>query len=129
MSGEPPTADRAAAGTGAHAAPAPLPPPGRRRRWRPHSLKGSLLLWLVPGLMLIMGASVLWSLQYLRTQVDIAHDRALIGALRAIDYNTSTASGGLAVEQPYLLLEFFELTVEGTVYFRCLLYTSDAADE
>ncbi|WP_233597889.1 sensor histidine kinase [Comamonas sp. BIGb0124] len=68
--------------------------------------------------MLIMGASVLWSLQYLRTQVDIAHDRALIGALRAIDYNTSTASGGLAVEQPYLLLEFFELTVEGTVYFR-----------
>lgn len=87
-------------------------------RWLPRSLKGALLLWLVPGLLLIMGGSLLWSTHYLRTQVDVAHDRALVGALRAIDYNTSTASGGLSVEQPYLLLEFFELTVDGSVYFR-----------
>ncbi|MFT4192154.1 MAG: sensor histidine kinase N-terminal domain-containing protein [Comamonas sp.] len=93
----------------------PLPWP--RPRW-PRSLKGALLLWLVPGLLLTMGGSLLWSTHYLRTQVDAAHDRALAGALRAIDYNTSTASGGLAVEQPYLLLEFFELTVDGRVYFR-----------
>lgn len=86
--------------------------------WSARSLKGGLLLWLVPGLLLVMGGSLLWSTHFLRTQVDKAHDRALIGALRAISYNTSTASGGLAVEQPYLLLEFFELTVNGTVYFR-----------
>lgn len=91
-------------------------PWGRSRL--PRSLKGALLLWLVPGLLLIMGGSLLWSTHFLRTQVDAAHDRALVGALRAIDYNISTRSGGLSVEQPYLLLEFFELTVDGSVYFR-----------
>lgn len=83
-----------------------------------NSLKGALLMWLVPGLLVVMGGSLLWSTYTLRTQVDEAYDRALAGALRAINYNISTASGGLSVEQPYLLLEFFELTVNGRVYFR-----------
>lgn len=83
-----------------------------------NSLKGALLMWLVPGLLVVMGGTLLWSTYTLRTQVDEAYDRALAGALRAINYNTSTASGGLSVEQPYLLLEFFELTVNGRVYFR-----------
>lgn len=88
--------------------------------WRKgrHSLKGALLMWLVPGLLVLMGGSLLWSTYSLRSQVDAAYDRALAGALRAINHNISTASGGLGVEQPYLLLEFFELTVNGRVYFR-----------
>ncbi|WP_021027766.1 sensor histidine kinase [Comamonas sp. B-9] len=91
-----------------------------RHRWRDRarSLKAALLVWLVPGLLLGMGGSLLWSTYSLRIQVDEAYDRALAGALRAIHYNISTASGGLSVEQPYLLLEFFELTVNGRVYFR-----------
>ncbi|MCX7814401.1 MAG: sensor histidine kinase N-terminal domain-containing protein [Tepidimonas ignava] len=85
---------------------------------RPGSLKSALLWWLVPGLVLIMGGTLWFSNQLLRDQVDAAYDRALAGALRAIDLNVSTASGGLAVEQPFLLLEFFELTTNARVYFR-----------
>ncbi|GIX24364.1 MAG: histidine kinase [Caldimonas sp.] len=85
---------------------------------RVRSLKSALLWWLVPGLAFIMGASLWFSNQWLRDQVDAAYDRALAGALRAIDLNVSTASGGLAVEQPFLLLEFFELTTDARVYFR-----------
>lgn len=85
---------------------------------RTRSLKSALLWWLVPGLALIMGGTLWLSNQWLRDQVDTAYDRALAGALRAIDLNVSTASGGLAVEQPFLLLEFFELTTNARVYFR-----------
>src|SRR3546814_4077876 len=61
----------------------------------------------------------LWLSNYqLRHQVDLAYDRSLSGALRSIDHNISTASGGLAMEQPYLMLEFFELTANGSVYYR-----------
>ncbi|WP_334154394.1 sensor histidine kinase [Tepidimonas sp.] len=82
------------------------------------SLKSALLWWLLPGLVLIMGGTLWFSNQLLRDQVDAAYDRALAGALRAIDLNVSTASGGLAVEQPFMLLEFFELTTNARVYFR-----------
>ena len=61
----------------------------------------------------------LWLSNYqLRDQVDRAYDRALAGALRSIDHNISTASGGLSLEQPYLILEFFELTANGSLYYR-----------
>lgn len=85
---------------------------------RPASLKSALLWWLVPGLLLILGGTLWFSNQLLRDQVDAAYDRSLAGALRAIDHNISTRSGGLAVEQPFLLLEFFELTANARVYFR-----------
>ncbi|MDR7153134.1 two-component system sensor histidine kinase TctE [Hydrogenophaga palleronii] len=85
---------------------------------RPASLKSALLWWLLPGLLMIMGGTLWFSKQLLRDQVDLAYDRALAGALRAIDHNISTASGGLSVEQPFLLLEFFELTTNARVYFR-----------
>ena len=80
----------------------------------PRTLKTQLLWWLIPTLVLVMIA--LWlSNHQLRNQVDTAYDRSLAGALRAIDHNISTASGGLAMEQPYLMLEFFELTANGSV--------------
>lgn len=85
---------------------------------RTRSLKSALLGWLLPGLLLIMSGTLWFSNRLLRDQVDLAYDRALAGALRAIDLNTSTASGGLSVEQPFLLLEFFELTTNARVYFR-----------
>ena len=82
------------------------------------SLKATLLLWLVPTLVIVMIAALWFSNRMLKEQVDIAYDRSLAGALRAIDLNISTASGGLSMEQPYLMLEFFELTANGRVYFR-----------
>jgi two-component system sensor histidine kinase TctE len=47
-----------------------------------------------------------------------AYDRSLLGAIKALDLNVSTESGGLAVELPYRLFEFFQLTASGPVYFR-----------
>jgi two-component system sensor histidine kinase TctE len=47
-----------------------------------------------------------------------AYDRSLLGAIKAIENNVSTETGGLSVEMPYRLLEFFELTASGQVYFR-----------
>lgn len=82
------------------------------------SLRRVLLLLLVPGLLLI-GAAEVW--QTWRTAVDAAnaaYDRSLLGVIKAMDANISTESGGLAVELPYRLLEFFELTASGHVYYR-----------
>lgn len=82
------------------------------------SLRRLLLLLLVPG-MLLVGAAEVW--QTWRTAVDAAnaaYDRSLFGAVKSIDANVSTASGGLGVELPYRLLEFFELTANGHVYYR-----------
>ena len=47
-----------------------------------------------------------------------AYDRSLLGVIKALDLNVSTASGGLSVELPYRLFEFFQLTATGNVYFR-----------
>ena len=86
--------------------------------WHALSLRRTLLLVLFPGLLLVVGAE-LWSTW--RTAVDAAnaaYDRSLLGAIKAMDANISTASGGLGVELPYRMLEFFELTASGRVFYR-----------
>lgn len=82
------------------------------------SLKGLLLLWIIPVLLIVSSFSLLDSNSILKEQVEEAYDRSLAGVLRAIDINISTDSGGLALEQPYRLLEFFDLTASGNVYYR-----------
>lgn len=89
-----------------------------RKKSRTRTLKTQLLWWLIPTLVFVMMGALWLSNHQLRNQVDIAYDRSLAGALRAIDHNISTASGGLAMEQPYLMLEFFELTANGSVFYR-----------
>lgn len=82
------------------------------------SLRRTLLLVLFPGLLTLVGAE-LWLTW--RTAVDAAnaaYDRSLLGAIKAMDANISTESGGLGVELPYRMLEFFELTASGRVYYR-----------
>ncbi|MEO6855553.1 MAG: sensor histidine kinase N-terminal domain-containing protein, partial [Rhodoferax sp.] len=77
------------------------------------SLRRLLLLSLLPA-MLLVGAAEVW--QTWRTAVDAAnaaYDRSLLGAIKSMDANISTASGGLGVELPYRMLEFFELTANG----------------
>src|SRR5690606_12959154 len=75
---------------------------------------------LVPAQIVVLSLALWFSSRQLHQQVDLAYDRSLAGALRAIDHNISTASGGLAVELPYLMLEFFELTANDSVYYRIL---------
>jgi two-component system sensor histidine kinase TctE len=84
-------------------------------RW---SLKRTALILLLPSLFSI-GAAGLW--RHYRTLADAAnsaYDRSLLGAIKSIDANISTEAGGLAVELPYTMLEFFELTAAGEVIFR-----------
>ncbi len=86
--------------------------------WHRLSLSRTLLLVLLPVMSLVVGAE-LWLTW--RTAVDAsnaAYDRSMFGAIKSIDSNISTESGGLSVELPYAMLEFFELTASGPVYFR-----------
>ncbi|MEO5698487.1 MAG: sensor histidine kinase [Burkholderiaceae bacterium] len=86
--------------------------------WHRFSLRRTLLLVLLPGMLLVVGAE-LWLTW--RTAVDAAnaaYDRSLLGAIKAMDANVSTTSGGIGVELPYRMLEFFELTASGQVFYR-----------
>lgn len=82
------------------------------------SLRRALLLVLLPGMLLVMGLEVVVSWRTALGAANAAYDRSLLGAIKAMDANISSASGGLAVELPYRLLEFFELTANGRVYYR-----------
>lgn len=96
-------------------------------RIRQASLKLRLLALLLP-VMLVVTASSLWLTRIdAAVAANAAYDRSLLGAIKALDINVSTASGGLAVELPYRLFEFFELTATGNVYFR--VATADALVE
>lgn len=82
------------------------------------SLRSSLLLVLFPGLLGVAALEIALTWRTAVQAADAAYDRSLLGAIKALDANISTESGGLAVELPYRMLEFFELTASGQVYYR-----------
>lgn len=85
---------------------------------RQFSLQARLLALLWPAMALLVAASLWFTRADAIASANAAYDRSLLGAIKALDANVSTASGGLAVELPYRLFEFFELTATGSVYFR-----------
>lgn len=85
---------------------------------RMSSLKSTLLVILMPAVIIIMLVFLWFSNQSLQKQVNAAFDRSLAGALRSIEVNIRTDSGGLGMEQPFYLLEFLALTTRSTVFFR-----------
>jgi two-component system, OmpR family, sensor histidine kinase TctE len=87
-------------------------------RIRQTSLKLRLLLVLLPVMALTTATSLWLTRLDSVAAANAAYDRSLLGAIKALDLNVSTASGGLAVELPYRLFEFFQLTATGSVYFR-----------
>jgi two-component system sensor histidine kinase TctE len=90
-------------------------------RWKRRSrltLAQALLWLLLPALLLLAALELHVTAGDLRRAADHAYDRSLLGALKAIDANVSTESGGLAVELPYRMFEFFELTASGPVHYR-----------
>ena len=86
-------------------------------RWSHWSLRRTLLLVLLPGLLTVMGLELVVSWRTAVAAANAAFDRSLLGAIKAMDANISTASGGLSVELPYRMLEFFELTASGQVFY------------
>jgi two-component system sensor histidine kinase TctE len=82
------------------------------------SLWQRLALLLFPALLSLTGVELWMTRHDALAAADAAYDRSLLGALKSIDANISTASGGLSVELPYTMFEFFELTASGQVFFR-----------
>ncbi|MCW5634598.1 MAG: sensor histidine kinase N-terminal domain-containing protein [Rubrivivax sp.] len=69
-------------------------------------------------MLVVLGVELALAWRTAADAADAAYDRSLLGAIKSIDANISTASGGLGVELPYRMLEFFELTASGSVFFR-----------
>lgn len=88
------------------------------QRWLRVSIRRALLVVLIPGLLLVFSAELWLAWRTASDAADAAYDRSLLGAVKSIDSSISTASGGLGVELPYRMLEFFELTANGKVYYR-----------
>ncbi|RYX92822.1 MAG: sensor histidine kinase [Comamonadaceae bacterium] len=82
------------------------------------SLRTLLLLVLLPVLGAITALELWMTDRDATDAANSAYDRSLLGAVKAVAANVSTASGGLSVELPYRMFEFFELTANGQVYFR-----------
>jgi two-component system sensor histidine kinase TctE len=97
---------------------APAPPSEPARRGPRRTLGARLLGLLLPGLALVLGGGLWQARAEAEHAADAAFDRALLGAIKGLDLSISTASGGLAVEQPYRLFEFFQLTAATTVHYR-----------
>lgn len=86
--------------------------------WHRLSLRRTLLIVLASGMLVVLGAELALAWRTAVDAADAAYDRSLLGAIKSIDANISTDSGGLGVELPYRMLEFFELTASGSVYYR-----------
>ncbi len=82
------------------------------------SLRRGLLVLLLPMLAGITALELWMTDRDASDAANSAYDRSLLGAVKSIASNISTASGGLSVELPYRMFEFFELTANGQVYFR-----------
>lgn len=81
-------------------------------------LRRALLAILLPSMLLVAAGEVWLTWRTAVGAANAAYDRSLIGAIKSIDANISTEGGGIGVELPYRMLEFFELTASGNVYFR-----------
>ena len=88
---------------------------GLTARLRRASLWRLLAMLLLPLLAMVTGVELWMTRHDALEAANAAYDRSLLGALKSIDANISTASGGLAAELPYSMLEFFELTASGNV--------------
>ena len=88
------------------------------RRLRRIKLAHALLALLVPALLVLALIELWFTADDVKRAANAAYDRSLLGALKSIDANVSTDSGGLSIELPYRMFEFFELTASGPVNFR-----------
>ena len=86
--------------------------------WARASIRRSLIVLLLPGLGAVVTGELWLTWRTASEAADAAYDRSLLGAVKSIDSSLSTASGGLGVELPYRMLEFFELTAQGQVFYR-----------
>ena len=80
----------------------------RWSRLRQLKVSHALLLLLLPAFVTISAIELRVRALDVRQAANRAFDRSLLGALRSIDASVSTEAGGLSVELPYRMFEFFE---------------------
>ncbi len=110
--------DAAAGGDAGAAAAAVQRRPGRSGFWQRLGLRRTLLVVLLPSMLLVAAGDFWLAWRTALGAANAAYDRSLFGAIKSIDANITTAIGGVGVELPYRMLEFFELTAGGEVHFR-----------
>ncbi len=88
------------------------------KRFKPRSLRAQLLALMMPAVLLVAGVELALTRYAALDAANAAYDRSLLGAMRSLNANISFASGGMSIELPYRLFEFFEMTASGPVYFR-----------
>ncbi|QEI07936.1 sensor histidine kinase [Pigmentiphaga aceris] len=88
------------------------------KRFKPRSLRAQLMALLMPAVVVVAGVELALTRYVALDAANAAYDRSLLGAMRSLNANISFASGGMSIEQPYTLFEFFEMTASGRVYFR-----------
>jgi two-component system, OmpR family, sensor histidine kinase TctE len=87
----------------------PRPAPG---------LQSRLLWWLLPSLALLAAVNTVGAYHTALLAVNTAYDRSLLAVARAVADRVELRDGRVAVEVPYIALDFFESDLRGRVYYR-----------
>ncbi|MBL0140864.1 MAG: sensor histidine kinase [Betaproteobacteria bacterium] len=82
------------------------------------SLQSRLLWWLVPALAVLVAINSVSAYRTALRAVNTAYDRSLLAVARTVADRVELRRGHVAVEVPYIALDFFESDLRGRVYYR-----------
>lgn len=81
-------------------------------------LQSRLLWWLLPALALLVAVNSVSAWRTALAAVNTAYDRSLLAVARAVADRVEFRGGHVAVEVPYVALDFFESDQRGRVFYR-----------
>ncbi|MCM2329085.1 MAG: sensor histidine kinase N-terminal domain-containing protein [Lysobacter sp.] len=81
-------------------------------------LQARLLWWLLPSLAVLVAVNSVSTYRTAVAAVNTAYDRSLLAVARAVADRVELRDGRVAVEVPYIALDFFASDLRGRVYYR-----------
>jgi two-component system sensor histidine kinase TctE len=81
-------------------------------------LQSRLLWWLLPALAVLVAVNSVSAYRTALAAVNTAYDRSLLAVARAVADRVELRDGRVAVEVPYIALDFFQSDLRGRVYYR-----------
>ncbi|MDO6462473.1 sensor histidine kinase [Granulosicoccaceae sp. 1_MG-2023] len=84
------------------------------------SLRGQLLLYVLPPMLLLWGVNFYWAYHSLHDAVTRAHDRTLLISARMIGDRVRLEGERIRVDVPYVALDPVELDTPGRIYYQVL---------
>jgi two-component system sensor histidine kinase TctE len=81
-------------------------------------LQSRLLWWLLPALALLVAVNSVSAYRTALKAVNTAYDRSLLAVARAVADRVELRDGRVAVEVPYIALDFFQSDLRGHVFYR-----------